>query len=82
VILAGRPTLMVEVLPEAVVLGKVLAELAVACGYTISVIPEYGLDTIVTVAPEAFDAGVPQRYNSKDVVLSARGAPRGAAAAF
>lgn len=77
VILAARPTLMVEVLPEATALGRVLAELAQAAGYTIAVVPEYGRDDIVTVAPAAFDSTVPRRYNSKDVVLSAHGKPTG-----
>jgi FkbM family methyltransferase len=82
VILAARPTLMVEVLPEAAALGRMLAELARAAGYTISVIPEYGRDDIVVVAPDEFDSTVPQRCNSKDVVLSPRGAPAGRAAWF
>lgn len=82
VILATRPTLMVEVLPEAVMLGRMLAELAQAAGYSISVIPEYGRDDIVTVAPEAFDSTVPRRWNSKDVVLSVRPPPKGLRGTF
>ena len=46
---AARPSLLIEVLPEATRLASLLAELARSCGYTISVIPEWGSDTIVTV---------------------------------
>ena len=37
---------------------------------TINVIPAYGSDEIVVVTPDRFDAGTPQKCNSKDVVLS------------
>nr|WP_294507879.1 FkbM family methyltransferase [uncultured Rhodopila sp.] len=69
-IVADRPTLVVEVLPEAERLGTFLATLARDTGYTISVIPEYGSDEIVTVPSKSFNASVPGRHRSKDVVLS------------
>jgi len=69
IILANRPTLLVEVLPEAVGLGQVLAALAKDGGYMISIIPEYGSDTVVAVDPGAFSSELPRRYNSKDVLL-------------
>jgi FkbM family methyltransferase len=69
-IAAARPTMMIEVLPEATQLGAFLAALAAEVGYTISVIPEYGTGDIVTVAAGRFAADVPARYRSKDVVLS------------
>ena len=69
-LLAARPTLLIEVLPEATVLGALLAGLAGEAGYQIHILPEYGSDTIVTVPAASFTADLPKRYNSKDVVLS------------
>ena len=68
----SRPTLLIEVLPEATRLGALLAELAAELGYIISIIPEWGTGGIVTVPPAAFTAALPARYNSKDVLLSVR----------
>lgn len=65
----ARPTLMIEVLPESVRLGRLLARLAIEAGYEIIVIPEWGSDDPVTVDPARFDSTVPARYNSKDVLL-------------
>ncbi len=65
-----RPTLVIEVLPEAVRLAGLLRDLALSAGYGIYVVPAYGSDTIVQVPAEQFDAGVPGRHQSKDVVLS------------
>ena len=72
-LVASRPSLLIEVLPEARVLGALLAELAAEAGYQIHVLPEYGSDTLVRVPAASFDAAVPARYNSKDVVLSVGG---------
>jgi FkbM family methyltransferase len=69
IILASRPTLLIEVLPEAAVLGKALAALAKDGGYTITIIPEYGRDTDIVVASDSFSSDLPRRYNSKDVLL-------------
>jgi FkbM family methyltransferase len=69
-ILAEKPSLLVEVLPEAHRLGELLDSLARDAGYVISIIPEYGSDQIVTVAAQQFSVELPQRYNSKDVLLS------------
>ena len=69
-LLERRPSLLVEVLPEARKLGVFLAAIASEAGYVISIIPEYGSDRIVTVRPEAFSSELPQRFNSKDIVLS------------
>jgi FkbM family methyltransferase len=70
IILAERPTLMIEVLPSAPRLAALLAELAEAAGYTIHVLPEWGSDSIVTVPAAGFTADMPGRHNSKDVVLT------------
>jgi FkbM family methyltransferase len=69
ILLANRPAMLIEVLPEATTLGQVLAALAKEAGYSISIIPEYGSDTEVTVDPDTFSADLPRRYNSKDVLL-------------
>ncbi len=74
-LLATRPCLLAEVLPEARNLGAFLADLAAEAGYVISIVPEYGSDRIVTVRPEQFTADLPRRFNSKDVVLSAAPLP-------
>jgi FkbM family methyltransferase len=66
-----RPIVVIEVLPEAVKLGELIASLAIDCGYIISVIPAYGSDEIVAVEPCHFSSAVPAKYNSKDVILSA-----------
>jgi hypothetical protein len=67
---AERPTLVIEVLPEAVQLGELLAGLAVRGGYGIYVVPGFGSDTIVRIDPGAFTSATPQRHHSKDVILS------------
>ena len=69
-LLAQRPTLLIEVLPEATQLAALLSALAVEAGYTIHVLPEWGSDTTVAVDAATFTAGVPRAHNSKDVVLS------------
>jgi FkbM family methyltransferase len=69
ILLANRPTLLIEVLPEAVALGKALAVLAKDGGYSISIIPEYGSDTNVVVDADTFSSDLPRHYNSKDVLL-------------
>ncbi|MGH7104843.1 MAG: FkbM family methyltransferase [Acetobacteraceae bacterium] len=70
IIRAARPTLVVEVLPQATGLGKYLAALAEEVGYNIAVIPEWGTETLVPVDARVFSSGVPASYRSKDVVLS------------
>jgi FkbM family methyltransferase len=65
-----RPTLLIEVLPEAVHLAEFLTDLAIALDYTISVIPEYGTGNIAVIPPSEFSASIPERHRSKDVVLS------------
>jgi FkbM family methyltransferase len=65
-----RPNLVVEQLPEAAHLATVIAALAEAAGYRITILPEYGDDRLVEVEPQHFNAGVPSMYRSKDIVLS------------
>jgi FkbM family methyltransferase len=69
-ILQNRPTLVIEVLPEAQKLGDILSHLAQAAGYTIHIIPSYGSDNIIKVPAAEFTSATPGNYNSKDVVLS------------
>ena len=71
-LIAARPDLLIEVLPEASRLAALLSDLAREAGYLIHILPEYGSDTIVQAAPEAFDAALPGRHRSKDVLLSTR----------
>lgn len=69
-LLEQKPTLFVEVLPEAVELGKFLSELAREAHYLIHVLPAYGSDEIVLVNSEEFSSKIPELHHSKDVVLS------------
>lgn len=64
-----RPTLLVEVLPEAKSLGAMLSALAIEADYTMHVLPEYGSDQTVAVPAASFTSAVPLNHNSKDVVL-------------
>jgi FkbM family methyltransferase len=64
-----RPSILIEVLPEASRLAALIVQLARDIGYRLYVIPEYGSDEIVQVDPAVFTAGVPGRYRSKDVLL-------------
>lgn len=70
VLLQRRPTIVVEVLPQSHQLAEVLSELAIAAGYTIHIVPEYGSTKIVNVSPDLFAAQLPARHRSKDVILS------------
>lgn len=71
-LVSTRPTLVIEVLPEAQALGQRIAMLARAANYVIYVVPAYGSDNLVRVEPDAFSSEVPQRHRSKDVVPAAR----------
>lgn len=75
IILAERPTLLIEVLPIATQLAALVAELARAAGYVIYIVPEWGSDTIVTITADGFTAELPQRFHSKDIVLSTAALP-------
>lgn len=64
-----KPTIVIEVLAESVLLGKLIASLATECNYFIHVVPEYGTDQIFVISPDGFSSSVPQSLNSKDVIL-------------
>jgi FkbM family methyltransferase len=70
VLIKERPTLLIEVLPEATRLGEMLSSLATEAVYYIHLLPEWGSDTIVTIPAKNFTSMLPGKYNSKDVVLS------------
>ena len=70
VLVSQRPTLLIEVLPEATLLGTLIRDLAKRARYTIFIIPAFGSDTIVRIAPEEFSSNILPAYNSKDVVLT------------
>jgi len=71
-IVQTRPTIIVEVLPESTTLAQVLSELALAANYEIQVIPSFGSNEVVSVAAREFNAAVPAKHNSKDVMLVRR----------
>lgn len=66
----ARPTMLIEVLPEATQLGGMIVKLARDLGYGIYVLPEFGSDRVVTVPADSFTAETPRRHRSKDIVLS------------
>ena len=70
-----KPTLLVEVLPEAHQLATLIAKLAREAGYIIHVIPAYGSEQVVTVPAERFNAETPRQHRSKDVLLSKNALP-------
>jgi FkbM family methyltransferase len=65
-----HPTLVLEVLPESAQLAAVISELARAVGYGINIIPGYGSEEVVTVPADQFTARLPERFHSKDVILT------------
>jgi FkbM family methyltransferase len=69
-LVADKPSLFVEVLPDASELGAFLSALAIEAHYLIHVLPAYGSEQIVIVPAEEFSSELPQRFHSKDVVLS------------
>lgn len=68
-LIAARPLMVIEVLPESVRLGQLIARLAVAGRYEIVVIPEWGSDVPVVIEPSDFTSAVPATHHSKDVML-------------
>lgn len=70
ILLKNKPTLVIEVLPEAERLAELLKALAPAAGYSIYIVPGYGSDKIVEIDAETFSSRSPRRHRSKDVVLS------------
>ncbi len=69
-LVTNRPVIVVEILPEASNLAGFIASLASECDYTINVVPAYGSQKIITIAPDRFTSKVPGQFNSKDVVLA------------
>ena len=69
-LIANRPTIVVEVLPDSTRLATLISELAQKADYVISIIPEYGSDKTVPVGPKEFQAALPERFHSKDVMLT------------
>lgn len=69
-IVAQRPVIVVEVLPESVKLGALIRGLAQRAGYHIYAVPGWGSDAVVRFAAAAFDPALLPRFHSKDVILS------------
>jgi FkbM family methyltransferase len=65
-----KPTIVVEVLPEAEKLAALIADIAEKNGYSINIVPAYGNSTIRTVSYRDFSSSLPAQFNSKDIVLS------------
>lgn len=70
ILIVERPTLLIEVLPESIQLGTMLAELARDAGYEILIIPEWGTADALRVDPDQFTSSLPKLHRSKDVLLS------------
>jgi FkbM family methyltransferase len=66
----NRPTLVIEVLPEAERLAQTIASIARRFDYAITVVPAYGSNALQSVRPDEFSSTTPVKFNSKDVVLS------------
>jgi FkbM family methyltransferase len=64
------PTIVVEVLPGSNQLIDVIRELGTVAGYVVNIVPGYGSDRIVAVSAAQFDAELPPRFHSKDVILA------------
>ena len=70
ILIVERPTLLIEVLPESIQLGTMLAELARDAGYEILIIPEWGTADAMRVDPDQFTSSLPTLHRSKDVLLT------------
>jgi FkbM family methyltransferase len=65
-----KPTIVVEVLPEAEKLARLLRSLANDNGYIIHIVPAYGDRRIIQVTAADFTSRLPSHFHAKDVVLS------------
>jgi FkbM family methyltransferase len=68
-----RPTIVVEVLPEAERLGQTIADIAQRYDYVITVVPAYGSNTPISIRATEFSSTTPSRFKSKDVILTQGG---------
>jgi FkbM family methyltransferase len=69
-LIAQRTRLIVEVLPDSVRLAQLLRDMASQSGQRLFVVPAWGSDALIEIAPADFDAEVPGRHHSKDVLLA------------
>ncbi len=69
-IILTKPTLIIEVLPEAKQLGELIARISQIVKYNIYIIPAYGINSITKADPASFTSTLPKKYFSKDVILS------------
>jgi FkbM family methyltransferase len=69
-LIAQRTRLIVEVLPGSVRLAQLLRDMASQSGQRLFVIPAWGSDALIEIAPADFGADVPDRHHSKDVLLA------------
>jgi FkbM family methyltransferase len=69
IVVAAKPNLLIEVLPSSPELAAFLVELAKEAGYRMFILPEWGADTPVVTAPDAFTLELMTQHNSKDLLL-------------
>ena len=69
ILVATRPNLLIEVLPSSSELATFLVELAREVGYRMVILPEWGADRPMNVAPEDFTLAMMHQNNSKDLLL-------------
>ena len=69
ILVATKPNLLIEVLPSSPELAAFLVALAKEAGYRLIILPEWGADRPVTVAPEDFTLAMMHQNNSKDLLL-------------
>jgi FkbM family methyltransferase len=69
VLIAEKPNLLIEVLPSSPELAAFLVTLAKEAGYQLIILPEWGADRPVKVAPEDFTLAMMHQNNSKDLLL-------------
>jgi FkbM family methyltransferase len=69
ILIVEKPSLLIEVLPSSPELAVFLVALAKEAGYQLIILPEWGADRPLTVAPEDFTLAMMIQNNSKDLLL-------------
>ena len=69
ILVVEKPNLLIEVLPSSRELAVFLVALAKEAGYQLIILPEWGADQPVVVAPEDFTLAMMSQNNSKDLLL-------------
>ena len=69
ILIVEKPNLLIEVLPSSPELAAFLMALAKEASYRLIILPEWGADRPLTVAPEDFTLAMMSQNNSKDLLL-------------